>query len=228
MARDLIKSDLTVKHCKPEEKPYRLNDGGGLVHLINPDDSKYWRFNYTFQNKRKTISLGTYPDIGLKRARKDADDCRVQLIDSINPSQVRKDHKQAIQKTVENEQRITDGIPLENSFAQVSQLWLAAFEHTVAPVTFKKTSTRIKQHILPYLGNKSIDEIKAPDILEIILPIAKRQTLETAHRFLNHCNRIFKYAVVHGLIEYDPSQAVIGSIPPAKVTHRAAIQIHAK
>jgi len=127
MARDLIKSDLTVNHCKPEEKPYRLNDGGGLVLLINPDNSKYWRFNYTFQTKRKTISLGTYPDIGLKRARKDADDCRTQLSDGINPSQIRKDHKQAVQKSIENEQRITDGIALENSFTQVSQLWLAAF-----------------------------------------------------------------------------------------------------
>ena len=76
---------------------------------------------------------------------------------------------------------------------------------------------------MPYLGNKPITDIKAPDILEIILPIAKRQTLETAHRVLNHCNRIFKYAVAHGLIEYDPSQAVNGSIPPAKVKHRAAI-----
>ena len=120
MARDLIKSDQTIKACKPEIKPYRLNDGKGLVLLINPDGSKYWRLNYTFQDKRKTISLGTYPDIGLKKARTKANKCRDQLANGINPSQVRKDNKQAIQKSIENEQRITDGIPLENSFAEVS------------------------------------------------------------------------------------------------------------
>ncbi len=60
MATDLIKSDLSIKANQPKEKPYRLNDGKGLVLLINPDGSKYWRLNYTFRNKRKTISIGTY------------------------------------------------------------------------------------------------------------------------------------------------------------------------
>jgi len=223
MARDLIKSDLSIKALQAKDKPYRLNDGKGLFILVNPDGSKYWRFNYSFQNKRKKLSLGVYPETGLKVARNKAAECREQILHNIDPSQSRKDQKQAVQQSQADQERIEHGIPLKNSFTEVSNLWLAAFEHTVSPSTFYKTSTRIKQHILPYIGDKLISNIKSPDILEIILPIAARQTLETAHRVLNHCNRIFKYAVAHGLIEHDPSQAVIGSIPPAKVKHRAAI-----
>jgi len=78
-------------------------------------------------------------------------------------------------------------------------------------------------HVYPCLGNKQIAEIKAPDLLEVLLPIAKRQTVETAHRVLNHCHRIFKFAVANGLMEYDPSPAVTDALPPIKVTHRAAI-----
>jgi len=73
------------------------------------------------------------------------------------------------------------------------------------------------------LGNKGIADIKAPDVLELVLPIAKRQTVETAHRVLNHCHRVFKYAVAHGLMEYDPSPAVTDALPSIKVKHRAAI-----
>jgi len=223
MARDLIKSDLTIKALQPQEKAYRLNDGKGLFLLINPNGSKYWRLNYSFQGKRKKLSLGVYPDIGLKQARLKALDCKKLISDGKDPSQQRQDQKQAIKKEMEYKQRLADGIPLENSFADVSARWLEAFEPTVVPATFKKVARRLEMHVYPYLGHKPIAEIKAPDVLEVVLPIAKRQTVETAHRVLNHCHRIFKYAVAHGLMEYDPSPAVIDALPSNKVKHRAAI-----
>lgn len=223
MARDLIKSDLTVKHCKPQEKSYRLNDGKGLFVLINPDGSKYWRLNYTFHGKRKKISLGVYPDISLKQARLKAMECQRQLADGIDPSQARKEKKQEIRQAIEDEQRLADGIPLENSFADVAQRWLENFKPTVVPDTFHRSARRIEMHVLPYLGHKPIADIKAPDLLEVVLPIAKRQTVETAHRVLNLCHRVFKYAVAHGLMEYDPSPAVADALPANKVEHRAAI-----
>ncbi len=223
MARDLIKSDLTVKALQPQEKPYRLNDGKGLFILINPNGSKYWRLNYSFQGKRKKLSLGVYPDVGLKQARLKALDCQKLLSEGKDPSQNRKEQKQAVKKAIENEQRLADGIPLENSFAEVTGRWLSDFEKTVVPATYKKVARRLEMHVFPFLANKPIAEIKAPDVLEVVLPIAKRQTVETAHRVLNHCHRVFKYAVAHGLMEYDPSPAVIDALPSIKVKHRAAI-----
>lgn len=58
--------------------------------------------------------------------------------EGVNPSEVRKQDKQVVKKTIEIEQRIADGIPLENSFVDVSQRWLDVFETTVIPATFKK------------------------------------------------------------------------------------------
>jgi len=223
MARDLIKSDLTIKALQAKDKAYRVNDGNGLVLLINPNGTKYWRLNYAFQGARKQLSLGVYPTIGLKKARVQALEYKSLLLEGVDPSQKRKDKKDLIKKTNEIDQRVADGIPLENSFTDVAERWLIDFEPTVVPATFKKVSRRIEMHILPFLGNKPISEIKAPDLLEVVLPIAKRQTVETAHRVLNHCHRIFKFAVAHGLMEYDPSPAIIDALPSIKVTHRAAI-----
>ncbi|WP_305908492.1 tyrosine-type recombinase/integrase [Methylomarinum sp. Ch1-1] len=223
MARDLIKSDLTIKASQPKDKPYRLNDGKGLVLLINPNGSKYWRLNYAFFGKRKTLSLGTYPAISLKTARLKAMECRQQILEGIDPSQARQERKQQIKQSFEDEQRQADGIPLENSFADIAQRWLEDFKPTVVPATFSRSSRRIEMHVLPYLGNKPIADIRAPDLLEVVLPIAKRQTVETAHRVLNLCHRIFKYAVAHGLMEYDPSPAVADALPSNKIKHRAAI-----
>jgi len=162
---------LTITALQPEDKAYCLSDG-----------------------KRHLISLGVYPDIGLKEARSKAMKCQEKIREGINPSEIRKADKLVVKKAIETEQRIADGIPLENSFADVSQRWLNDFEQTVVPTTFKKVSRRLEMHVYPYLGNKAIAEIKAPDLLEVVLPIAKRQTIETAHRVLHHCHRVFKYA----------------------------------
>ena len=72
MAEELIKSDATIKAKKPEAAPYRLSDGDGLYLLVRPDGKRWWRLDYTHAGKRKTLSLGTYPDTGLALARRKA------------------------------------------------------------------------------------------------------------------------------------------------------------
>ncbi|ODU43534.1 MAG: hypothetical protein ABS92_10120 [Thiobacillus sp. SCN 63-374] len=69
MTKELIKSDATIKATKPQAVPYRLSDGSGLYLLVRPDGKKWWRLDYTHEGKRKTLSLGTYPDTGLALAR---------------------------------------------------------------------------------------------------------------------------------------------------------------
>ncbi len=39
-------TDIAVRHARPRERVYRLNDGRGLVLLIQPSGSKWWRFRY--------------------------------------------------------------------------------------------------------------------------------------------------------------------------------------
>ncbi len=61
MAKDLL-SDVTIRTAKPTNKDQRLNDGSGLYILIKPTGAKWWRFDYTFAGKRKTLSVGVYPN----------------------------------------------------------------------------------------------------------------------------------------------------------------------
>lgn len=58
-----------VDNAKPGEKPRKLSDGGGLYLLINPNGSKYWRYDYRHEGKRRTLALGVYPEVNLKDAR---------------------------------------------------------------------------------------------------------------------------------------------------------------
>jgi hypothetical protein len=87
-------SDTSVKAAKPNpDKAYKLFDGNGLYVLITSAGGKYWRFNYRHNGKHKTLSLGTYPDTGLKRAREKRDEARKLLADGICPSDAKKESK---------------------------------------------------------------------------------------------------------------------------------------
>ena len=61
--------DILIRTAKPAGKPYKFFDTQGLYLLINPTGARWWRFDLRHDGKRKTLSVGTYPDIGLKEAR---------------------------------------------------------------------------------------------------------------------------------------------------------------
>src|ERR1044071_1298867 len=69
-------TDTTIRNTKPGDKPLKLFDGGGLFLLVTPTGSKWWRLKYRFGGKEKLLSMGTYPQDGLKDARSRRDEAR--------------------------------------------------------------------------------------------------------------------------------------------------------
>ncbi|WP_262967120.1 Arm DNA-binding domain-containing protein [Methylobacter psychrophilus] len=104
MAKGKLK-DVTIRNAKPEDKDNRLNNGEGLYILVKPNGAKWWRFDYTSLNKRKTLSLGVYPATGLSDARVKAVKARKAIAKGINPSDTRKEKKAIQQLAADNETR---------------------------------------------------------------------------------------------------------------------------
>ena len=70
MAGALIASDTAIRNIKPGDPRKRVNDGEGLYLLLFVKGGAHgWRFDYSIHSRRKTLSLDTYPDSGLKLAR---------------------------------------------------------------------------------------------------------------------------------------------------------------
>jgi len=87
--------DKTIKNAKAKDKAYTLSDGQGLSLHITPKNQKWWRFRYQFDGKAKMISLGTYPEISLAKARKYLSEAREKVATGIDPSSERKAKKEA-------------------------------------------------------------------------------------------------------------------------------------
>ncbi len=204
-------SDTTVKNAKPAAKPRRLFDRDGLYLEVSPGGGKWWRFKYRYAGKEKRLSLGVYPDVELKKARKRTSDARQLLADGIDPSANRKATKAARADRA------------ANSFEIVAQEWITKQMPTWAKNHGGRILARFENDIFPWIGGRPVAEVTAPELLDAVRRIEKRGALETAHRALSTCGQVFRYAVATGRAQRDPSGDLRGALPPVKAEHLAAI-----
>lgn len=227
MARHLIPSDATIRGTKPKDKPFRLNDGDGLYLLIRPEGSPkggwWWRLDYSIGGRRKTLSLGTYPDTGLQLARRKADEARKLIETGTDPSNVRKADKAAQAAQREAERRAQAGIPPENSFEAVAREWFETHKAKWAPTHADKIIARLANDVFPWIGARPVGEIKPRELRDLFDRIDGRGARETAHRALQNCGQVFRYAVFKELAESDPTRDMRGQLPTPSVKHMAAI-----
>ena len=204
-------TDTLIRNAKPTEKPFKLYDGDGLYLQVMPSGGKWWRFKYRFADKEKLLSVGTYPEIGLKAARARREAGRKLVAEGVDPSENRKTTKAA---RVERD---------ANSFEVIAREWLGKFASTWVSSHGDRIVARFERDIFPKMGGRPIAEISAPELLTVVRHIEKRGALETAHRALSDCGRVFRYAVATGRAEHDPSGDLRGALTPVKGQHFAAI-----
>jgi integrase len=222
MARHLIKSDMAIRTAKPDVTP-RLKDGDGLYLLLKPGGSHWWRLDYSIGGKRKTLSLGTYPDTGLKAARDKAAEARQQVAAGIDPSDLRKASKAEQAKALEADKRIASGQPAVGSFEEVAREWFAKFSPGWAASHSSKIIRRLECDVFPWLGRRPIADIEAMEVLEVLRRIEARGAVDTAHRVHQNCGQIFRYAIATARAKRNPCPDLRGALPTVKQSHYASI-----
>ena len=204
-------SDAAIRRAQPRDKPRKLYDRLGLYLEIAPRGRKAWRFKYRFANKEKRISLGLYPEVPLKLARQRRGEARQLLAQEIDPSAYRKAQKKAKRQWA------------QNSFEAVGREWLAKHSPNWAPVHADWVGRALDRDVFPWIGAQPIAELTAPDLLAVVRRIEERGALKMAHRTLQICGRMWRYAVATGRAERDLSWDLRGALPTTKGKHFAAI-----
>ena len=92
----MAKNNLTekiIKKIKNKPKQFKISDGEGLYLLVHPNGSKYWRFDFRFDGKQKSSSLGVWPEVSLDQARIIRNSAKIKIREGINPIEEKRNKK---------------------------------------------------------------------------------------------------------------------------------------
>ena len=205
-------ADTFVRQVKHSGKPAgdKHTDGGGMYLLVKAG-GKYWRMDYTYADKRKTLALGVYPAVSLAKARARRDKARELLADGIDPSAAKREKQRATATSAAN----TFDLVAREFHKSKADSWTTAYA--------AKWLRGLEKDLFPYLGALPLATITAPMLLDALRRVEKRGAIESAHTLRQTAGQVFLYGVQTGRCNRDPSSDLKGALKPVNVKHMAAI-----
>jgi len=200
-------TDTKVRNLKPKDKLYRMADSHGLALEINPNGSKLWRHRYRYNNKATMMSLGHYPEVSLLDARQERDNNKQLLKKGVNPLKAKSNSS------------IT-----KSTFSDMFDKWIDKNKDGWTLGYVEDTVQRANNYLIPILGKLPVEDIKSPDMRNLLLSIEKTGKLDMLKKVKGIANGVFKYSVGMGLIEVNPVRDLPSDIFKKKpIKHYATI-----
>ena len=202
---------MFVNKSKPQEKTYRVFDGFGLYLEVRPNGSKYWRLKYRYLKKEKVFAIGVYPAVSLKAARDSAYSARKLLGQNIDPN-VEKQNAQ-----------LADVCTSKNTFAMIAHDWYQTKMLTMSKSHQQRVKNLLAKYLLPAVGHMAITDISPQMLLKVLRKIESLGLLETTHKTQQVAGQVFRFSIITGKSDRDPSAALKGALQPVQVKHHPAI-----
>jgi len=204
-------TDAHIRRLKPEDRPFRKSDGGGLFLEVRPNGSKLWRLAYRYDGKQKLLALGAYPVTSLASARAKRQEAKTLLSDGIDPL--------AHAKAEQEAQRALK----EHTFDKIADELIAKDEKEgLAPRTIEKKRWVLGLAKLD-LQNRPIAAIDAAEILEVLRKVEAKGNYETAKRMRSSIGQVFRFAIATSRATVDPTISLRGALITPKTVHMAAL-----
>ena len=204
-------SDASIRAAKGSSAQYKLYDEAGLFLIVRPSGGKLWRLKYRHQGKEQQLSIGVFPDVGLKEARRRRDEARTQIANGINPSFERK------------RAAVAASISAANTFKAVAEEFIAKREREgIKEITGAKARWLLAL-LEPALGSRPVAEIEPYELLAVLKKVELAGRYETAKRLLAFTGRVCRYAVATARASRNVAADLQGALTSPKVKHHAAI-----
>nr|WP_323869991.1 integrase arm-type DNA-binding domain-containing protein [Xenorhabdus sp. CUL] len=182
-----------VETVKPQDKDFKLSDGGGLYLLIKTNGSKYWRLKYRIAGKEKLLAIGTFPLVTLAEARKKRDEAKKLIAEGIDPNQDKKQKKLAAKGEI------------NNTFESIAREWYEQRKDRWSVGYRTDMMSAFENDVFPYIGHRPITEIKPLELMEVLSRMEKRGATEKLKKVRQRCGEVWKYAIITGRAEYNPA-----------------------
>jgi integrase len=204
-------SDTAIRAAKPSKKQFKLYDDGGLLLIVKPSGGKLWRLKYRYLGKEQALSLGRYPDVGLKDARAGRDKARRLIASGKNPAFEKK------------RAAVAASVGAANTFSAIAEELIAKREREgLKDITTGKARWLLSL-LVADLGERPIAEIEPFELLAMLKKVEASGRLETAKRLLAFAGRVFRHAVATTRAGRNVAADLQGALVAPQVKHHAAI-----
>ena len=183
----------------PRDKTYIVTDREGLYVEVLPSGSIIWRYRFRVNGKREKLTIGSYPDLTLKEARKKHTKLRARVADGANPAREK--------QIAKRDQAVTE------CFEEFAEAWLKDASHSE-----KWEATQrgwIERDIYPAIGSRKLSAITAGDVLTLLDSIKKRGSPQSALRVRGIIKQVYDHAIGRQRATINPAAQI-----PSKVVHR--------
>lgn len=215
MTRHTIKllTDLEVKNAPLKDAAYKIKDMPGLYLQVNPTGSRIWLLRYRNpKTKKETMyTIGTFPDVKCASARHAAEEAKALVRQGIDPNtKKQRDKLRGNGKTFQE-------IALEWQENQLGR-WKAT--------NAEQVRRSLELDVFPFIGNSSISELEAVDVMAILRKIEARGALPQAQKVRQRINAVFRFAVLTGQLKGNPlPENMRGAIKAYKEKHFNAVTL---
>lgn len=205
-----VLTPIKLNAAKAKERPYKLADGGGLFVRVSTAGTRTWCYGYAFGGKRKEVTLGQFPEVGVKEARDRHLAARTLLANGEDPAAAKRDEK---------EERKRAAAADENVFKRFSERFITEMLAGASEGYLVNIRLRLANHVLPYIGSKKIEDVKPRDVLAIMERLRDRPQQAGKVRAL--VEQIFDHAISKLIVETNPATAMRRAVKiPASKHHR--------
>jgi integrase len=206
-------TDASIRRLKPQAKPLKVSDSGGLYLYVSLAGLKTWRVKYRLAGKEKLLGLGNYPSVTLLEARQLRDAAKLDLKSGKDPGVQKK--KQAFAGTVTDKDR---------TFEDISRQWHGSMLELWCDRHRDDVLESLERDIFPALGQFYLADITPPMVLATLRKVEERGAVETAHRIRQRMSMIFLYGIGCGMCVHDPAATVKPALRPVIRKRQPALE----
>lgn len=201
-------NDAKLKAATPRKKPYKLADKDGLYVIVSPAGGVAWKWNFQLNGRQKTLSLGRWPAISIKEARRRLMAAKAQLSDGTDPAAAKQERKQASKPNT------------AATFEIIARDWHKAQSPRWTDAYAAQVLVRLEADVFEHIGKKRFAEITRSDVLETLRRVEARGVFETTRRLRQYIGQIYRFAGAEDESIIDPTPMLKGALtPPPKQKH---------
>jgi len=190
-------TDLMIKNLQPKENRYELREADGFAVRVSTAGKKTWIFFYDFEGRRRRMTLGQYPLMKLKDARKKHSEALALLRNGKDPAAT----------IIEAKKERLSSPTFEEFGNEYMEKWSKPNKRS-----WKEDQRQLDRYILPFWRRAKVRDLARRDISALLDPLAERAPVQ-ANRTFALIRKIFNFAMQRGVIEISPC---IGMSAPSK------------